>query len=395
MFGMEILDVAIGIILIFFLFSLVSAAVREGIEGMIKSRAVHLERGIRELLDDEKGVKFAKYLYEHPLVFSLYRGEYIQRDRRRIGGVLPTYIPARNFAVAVLDLAMRGPVPHTAAAATDPYRVQRAGDAFTIAELRQAALRIDSPLVQRALLAAIDNARDDVERVQTNLESWFDTAMDSVSGAYKRRTQLYLFLIGLATTLTLNVNTITIANYLSHNKSAREALVNRGQQVVQDTMYQRLARDTSARAADVHARYGDLRSLELPIGWDHATPIPASGSSPLVRLSYWTRTIFGLFVTALAVTLGAPFWFDLLNKIMVIRSTVKPHEKSQEESSEDRQKPAPAVQTLIATPQAIAPPVAAAGPSPRSNVAETPPAAVAPPFFPQQWASDDPDEGIL
>jgi len=42
-------------------------------------------------------------------------------------------------------------------------------------------------------------------------------------------------------------------------------------------------------------------------------------------------------MTAFAATLGAPFWFDVLNKVMVIRSTVKPHEKSPEEASEDRQ----------------------------------------------------------
>ena len=47
--------------------------------------------------------------------------------------------------------------------------------------------------------------------------------------------------------------------------------------------------------------------------------------------------IIGWLITALAVSLGAPFWFDLLNKFMVIRSTVKPHEKSPEEASEDRQ----------------------------------------------------------
>jgi hypothetical protein len=45
----------------------------------------------------------------------------------------------------------------------------------------------------------------------------------------------------------------------------------------------------------------------------------------------------GWLLTALAATLGAPFWFDVLNRLMVIRSTVKPHEKSPEEASEDRQ----------------------------------------------------------
>jgi hypothetical protein len=51
---------------------------------------------------------------------------------------------------------------------------------------------------------------------------------------------------------------------------------------------------------------------------------------------FWSP-LFGWSITALAISLGAPFWFDLLNKIMVIRSTVKPKEKSPEEGSEDRQ----------------------------------------------------------
>ena len=44
----------------------------------------------------------------------------------------------------------------------------------------------------------------------------------------------------------------------------------------------------------------------------------------------------GLLLTAFAVSQGAPFWFDLLNKIIVIRSTVKPHEKSREEGTKDK-----------------------------------------------------------
>ena len=51
----------------------------------------------------------------------------------------------------------------------------------------------------------------------------------------------------------------------------------------------------------------------------------------------------GLLLTAFAISQGAPFWFDLLNKIIVIRSTVKPREKSGEQPSKD--KPAPETET--------------------------------------------------
>ena len=44
----------------------------------------------------------------------------------------------------------------------------------------------------------------------------------------------------------------------------------------------------------------------------------------------------GILLTGFAISQGAPFWFDLLNKFMVVRSTVKPTEKSQEQPSKDR-----------------------------------------------------------
>ena len=47
------------------------------------------------------------------------------------------------------------------------------------------------------------------------------------------------------------------------------------------------------------------------------------------------RLLAGWLITAIALSLGAPFWFDTLNKFMVVRGTVKPQEKSQSEKSKD------------------------------------------------------------
>jgi hypothetical protein len=43
----------------------------------------------------------------------------------------------------------------------------------------------------------------------------------------------------------------------------------------------------------------------------------------------------GWIITSIALSLGAPFWFDTLNKFMVVRSTVKPQEKSQTDKTKD------------------------------------------------------------
>jgi hypothetical protein len=99
----------------------------------------------------------------------------------------------------------------------------------------------------------------------------------------------------------------------------------------------------------------ELSRLDLPIGWDNAEfSAPWSPGRQWTQYPWWENILeplLGWTMTALAISLGAPFWFDLLNKIMVIRSTVKPHEKSGEEGSEDRQ-PRPSVITaeMVALP---------------------------------------------
>jgi hypothetical protein len=225
--------------------------------------------------------------------------------------------------------------------------------------------------------------------------------MDRVSGHYKRRTQMWLFVIGLGTTLALNVNTITIADYLAQNETARAALVRRAQEIRRDTLYQRLVADSATiDRATARAVYEDLQSLELPIGWDRQLPLPPNSLASDV---FWFRVkqVVGLLLTAFAIMLGAPFWFDLLNKFMVIRSTVKPKEKSPEEGSEDRQ-PRGAKDVKLVPDDATAGRITV-----RSEVIEKPsttttrqPArsemvTVETPHTDHEWAEGDPREGIL
>jgi hypothetical protein len=82
----------------------------------------------------------------------------------------------------------------------------------------------------------------------------------------------------------------------------------------QQVKAQEVAPDPATR--DSKARE-TLESLSLPIGWDGDASIPTSTRE-------WLRWFVGILVTAFAAMLGAPFWFDVLNKIMVVRSTLKP-----------------------------------------------------------------------
>ena len=347
MLGSTMLDVAVGIVFVFVLLSTVCSAIREGIEAKLKTRAAYLERGIRELLHDLDGKGLAQNLFNHPLIFALYSGGYrgaAQQGNHRPrllarGGSLPSYIPARSFAIALLDIAARGPV-------TDDVSSDPAAPVLSIDSIRSSVLNLRNPPVQRALLTAIDSASGDLDRARANIEAWYDSAMDRVSGWYKRTTHWIIFWIALVLAVGLNIDTLAIADYLYRHDAAREAVV-------------ALAADAANKESAAGIAYTQaatqLKSLGLPIGWSdswHRADVSGAWYGSVWGIA---GPILGWLVTAFAATLGAPFWFDLLNKIMVIRSTVKPHEKSPEEASEDRQRRVLKPQAVPATPAATTP----------------------------------------
>jgi hypothetical protein len=429
MLGSVILDVAIGMILLYLLLSLLCSTLREGLEGWLKTRSVHLERGVRELLHDPSGRGLAYDLYNHPLVQSLYRGEYdparipvrTREGRTEYGtmparGNLPSYIPAGNFALALLDVVARGP------SGADPGAADASAPVLSLAGVRARIAEIQNPPVQRALLAAIDTANGDLTRAQKNVEAWFNSSMDRVSGWYKRKTQLVLFLLGLGVAVVLNVDSFGIAQFLYHDKPTRDALVAQAAAVAADSDFIKQPRSVAQIRATID-------SLRLPIGWSRDAEgelyrVTPNGNEEVHRRESWAKwledlagAMGGWLVTAIAVSFGAPFWFDLLNKVMVVRSTVKPHEKSPEESSEDRQTrnaaPPPELGgggsgALPAgggggggappgPPDPALPPQrgAPAGPQPGGDVA--PPAEPGDPgsdFQPQEWAAGNPQEGV-
>lgn len=183
--------------------------------------------------------------------------------------------------------------------------------------------------------------------------------MDRVSGLYKRSTQWVIFWIGLLAAVALNINTITIADYLYHNDAARAVIVARAETAAQDTAF--LSRNYSAARSE-------LDSLSLPIGWTKGWGAPRPDYKvDANNFEIWNHIlapVLGWLITAFAATMGAPFWFDILNKVMVIRSTVKPHEKSPEEASEDRQSPRQPMAPVVG---GIAPAAAVQGGGPPGN----------------------------
>ncbi len=318
MFGSELLDVAIGMVFVFLLLSLICSAVAELLETRLKNRAGDLEKGIIGLLGSNTGL--VDKLYNHGLIFSLYRGSYEEASKSK---TLPSYIPSKDFANALTSIL--GP---------DSGAIPSADD------MRATIAKIQNPQVKSALQTLFNDAGNDLQNFRKGIEGWFNSAMDRVSGWYKRRTHVVIFALGFVIAVTLNVNSISIAQDLWTNKATRDALVGAAQGYLQKARSSENANPPAvapacpdiARLSNLDPALGaDICALEktnLPIGWNRKV-LDDLRKNPLL----WLAALLGWFLTASAASLGAPCWFDLLSKIVVLRSSITPGQKTAQRKS--------------------------------------------------------------
>jgi hypothetical protein len=298
--------------------SLIASTVNEIIFSFFNMRGKELLRGLKTLLDDDNATGLVKRLYNHGQIFGLFEGDFDPKKP----GKLPSYIPAQNFVMAFLDI-----VPD-AAHLSPAGNVQKDVPAM-VSALRTAALKLagdpTTEKVGKPLVSMIDAAGNDPVKLEKSIEDWYNSAMDRVSGWYKYRTQWALFAIGLVIAVALNANSIAIVKQLSIDSTLRQSIVAAAQSAKQpDSTSGQPIKDQIRQAED---QVSQISNLGIPLGLNQ---------NELADPGAWPQMLLGWLLTAIAVSLGAPFWFDILNKFMVVRSTVKPREKSHEEQSKDK-----------------------------------------------------------
>lgn len=301
MLGSPILEVAIGLVFVFLLFSLIASACLEFISGCFSWRAKNLEQAL---------LRFSNTLHEHgegnssdpfrsalahPLITSIANARPgVLRGRR-----MPSYIPSRLFALAVVDSIG-----------------SRLEGEHSLRQTKENLEKLDNTDVKRLLLPLLDHAGDDMDKAIDNIESWFNSLMERASGWYKRKAQLWIFMISLFVVFSLNVDSIMIVNYLWRDSAIRVALVEQASNTITS------GNIDNGKAADIVME--KLESRQLPLGWN-SVDIEKDETRKVVNqipatFTQWFYKLVGLLVSTFAVSLGAPFWFELLNKLVNLRS---------------------------------------------------------------------------
>jgi hypothetical protein len=306
--GSTVLELAIGVVFIYLLLAIVCTAVNEWIARMFQTRGALLKQGILQLLAPRDGATggaataeadiVAKF-YNHPLVKAL-----MGDDKH------PSYMPARTFATVVMDLA-----------------TPRVPGSITFDDLEN-GIKNDLPpgSLRTSLLAAIQSTNRNIDDAQRAIEGWYDDGMDRVTGWYKRKTQTWTMVLAILITIAVNADTVHIARRLWLEPALRA-------EFVAAAGHPPSPEASSSASSAGQLPNGDNSSSEitsqaedtlgLVLGWRDAGNL----RDPLT----WFERIIGWLLTIFAISLGAPFWFDVLNRFMNLRSAGK--------SPEERGKP--------------------------------------------------------
>ena len=309
MFGSQVLDVVVGLVFIYLLLSIICTTVNEMLASLFSLRGRTLAKGIANLLADNKIKGLEKLLYDHPLVQSLYQG-----TRK------PSFIPSHTFAQAFLDGIAPG---------KDDAKATMSNILTAINGLP------DDSELRRILLIFLRQSGDDFTKFQSNIETWFDDSMTRVSGWYKRQSQMIILFLAFLITAITNADTFQIVTQLSADPALRATVVSQakefasqhGNAVSQSPKTVEGSSSSTVKGGDdapvqpqsatkdnqQEASKKTLQSLQqtgIHFGWE-----------TMPEKLEWVNKIIGLLLTSIVVSLGAPFWFDVLDKVIKIRSS--------------------------------------------------------------------------
>lgn len=163
---------------------------------------------------------------------------------------------------------------------------------------------------------------EEIQDLQTQLESWFDQSMARASGVYRRNARGIAILIGFLIAIATNADTFFMVDSLSQNTLLRETISDYAQTEVARTQ------DLDEVKRNVRNQLDDV---SLPIGWNEAirrqqippgesVQIPGLNQNIVNPLPYLKR-LLGWLISGIAISMGASFWYDLLRKVIDVKNT--------------------------------------------------------------------------
>jgi hypothetical protein len=201
------------------------------------------------------------------------------------------------------------------------------GNSRAIALMERLKGQVITPALKRSLLAmankvevTVEVAENRIEAFGKEVEQWFDRGMERARGVYKRNAKAVGLIIGFLIAVSLNADSIHIATRLATDSALRNTITAAATQ----TAINAEQTSTGDLQADLdilqEAVNNSLEQLPFPIGYSEIILEQqrlAEASWPIPFM----RRFLGWIISAVAIGMGASFWFDLLKKIVNVRSS--------------------------------------------------------------------------
>ena len=280
---MALIETISALAFVYALLAVIASAFKELLEAWVQKRKKDLKGAIEDLLSTEG----AKAFFKLPM-FSSINNTPTESSTAASHKHWPSYIDAKTFAIAIQQIV------------SQPQFKQ---------------FWDKSPLGM-----AVGSMSTDLPQQANAIESLYAQRMERVQGSFKRNAQAWLLGIGLILAVCMDADSIHLARQLGTDPTVRALVA--GMADKSGVKTDGISTYCELPAGQVNAqKLNDCLTRSLPgvIGWTQERADKVSGSCRAALAA-----LLGYLLTAIAVSLGAPFWFDLMGKVANLRSTVKP-----------------------------------------------------------------------
>ena len=283
------------------------------------------------------------------------------------------FTPETNVIMTVSNMEMTRPEDVTAEKNLREHLPNKE-EAFKL--FKAGLLQLRTSNLKMLLQNILANSQN-LENLRTNIETWYNGYMDRVTGWYKSKVTINLRWIGIGLAIIFNLHAFHIISSIYSDRQLRDKLVRTGESIVSEKgdflqpiyssninyalanldsvcsrQLREIEQDSTAQSnlterrnriekecldkriavADSFAqlRYRQAKEItdslkiwELPIGWkllnEPGNASEASGAAKPRPGKKWFWVILGWIASGLAISAGAPFWFNVLNKFFDVR----------------------------------------------------------------------------
>jgi len=358
---MEILEIVIGLIFIYLLLSLLASTVQELVASLVSLRGKMLLKAILKLLEVEnlagtedeaarkKMLEEFKQKIINSKVYKKYSSKFLWIEQ------LPSYLSAEQVTGLIQDLmaeeADSAPPSMVGERGLDAPAAPVSRGMSMLDAVQQSDLKKQLSIITgnapaggggMGLRSLDSNPEDEATAMDTAKSAFkvhYDEIMDRATDWYKRSVHISLIAIGMVLAVAFDADTFKIFNSLTDNPDDRQELMTLAESFVANNKIETYAippRDSNATDSAKLVRVTELTGLvdsilvneirkipsPLGLGWTptYNQQLATAESNGRSAVLFFLIKLFGWFITALAMSLGAPFWFDLLQKVINIRN---------------------------------------------------------------------------